>query len=313
MKTVKKIIVIMTAGTFFALFQQTAHAVAPFGKKCDSAVLNTITKDTPESIFQRITRLYIPVFSKDSYIQEKIKEEDFIQWVNLLACLYEWIESSKKTKEAYSSLFLDFFKIANQIFGISKRIYTKRSLPARELNNLKIDAQKAFNEAKTISSIMLEIIAKSVDVSAQWKKGIPSKLEAIFPNYPSFFKSYEIGKKAKASRISDQEFENFLKINQIPIKKIELEDVLNKLEQLTYRLKQSWFRNALQTALIKESKEIADRIVNQYNQFKFFTQSMEDKLFRTPDRAALAAFAIADQYVGTLEKILKNINSLESE
>lgn len=278
-------------------------------------------KNSPEQIaqyaFQSVTREFIPKFALDSYIKDQIKENDFVDWVNLLACVYELVMQKKDINQNYKNYALQFYPISLLAYTTAKTLYSKRELSSSELDALKKTLISKIEALKVMTVISLRTIENSMAPSSEWKKKANKDLEVLFPNYKNFFKDYVFVKDFKNEPITNNQFDAFLKINGInTTSRYSIEDVLNNLELLTYRLEQSWslFQSSSQkaatAALIRDSKEIADRIKNQYANLKIVPDLSKDKIGRTKDNASLIVFAIADQLYGVLLKLLKEVNTL---
>src|SRR5581483_4157451 len=108
---------------FYSLALQAEKA--PFGT-CDPQLLNALiqsSKKDPHAAFLYVTRIYIPTMTKDSYRNQSIKEEDLAQWINFLACFYEFIDSLKPVKEQYKKNIIEFYSISMTIYYLANRLY----------------------------------------------------------------------------------------------------------------------------------------------------------------------------------------------
>lgn len=303
-----KKILIFTGLILYIVGANTIIATSPFGT-CDPELGKKIASESPTQIFQRLTRSYIPVFAKDSYTKETIDEKEFIGFINMMACLYEWIDQQKKVNPAYKDYMIQFYTTAGLIYGTAKTLKNNlQQQTPQQLQAIKKLIENKLTTIRNISTISLNAIESSTKPSSAWEKTVGSNLETIFPNYKSFFQSYENGKKSKKEPMSDTEFKTFLNLNSINPTKNELENLINLLERFTYRIKKNLFsRN---TDLKNASQEIIDRIKKQYPNFKFVTETLSDKISTTKDKASLIIFALADQFEGSLQKLLNEITSL---
>lgn len=307
-RRVQFLIISLLLGPVFGFKQ--SYSIVPFVGTCNKEVYNYILKAKADQIIQQITREFVPAFAKDSYINEQIKEKEFIAWKHLLACYYNFAQGTKKNNQQELYILNRYNDVATIIYETAKKIYQKQSLALSEKNTIKHSLENIKNELQAFSFHTYEIL-KQTDLPSSWKKSVPRTLEEIFSQYGNFFKSYTFGKQATANTLSDTKFEEFLKINKIPITRIGLENLLNKLEQFIYRLNQTWFKNSIQLALLRQANEIERRIIYQYPQFRFTTESFNLQLNMTTDKINLIIFSIAELYQGAIEKLLKNIDSLK--
>lgn len=121
---------------------------APFGT-CNANVKKALLqgdttskqKQTPEQITQSvlhfITRQFIAKFAQDSYIDTKIKENDFIDWVNILACVYEIVSEEKNTNPRYKNYALQFYSFSTFMYEIMATLNSKKPLSQAELVGIK--------------------------------------------------------------------------------------------------------------------------------------------------------------------------------
>ncbi len=292
---------------FTAIFGQS-YSVAPFGS-CSKDIYAGTLKQNAEDLIRRLNTESVRTFAVDSYINEEINKIKFISWVNSLACYYELAQNTKKNNQYMLYILTRYYTIATAIYSAANAIYKKNTLKLEEKNNLKKTLETIDTELKSYSLETYEIL-RQTELPSAWKKTVPKKLEEAFPNYGTFFKSYSLGKESVNKSFSNVEFEAFLKINGISITKHGLEDLLNQLEKFIYRLKETWFKNEVQLALIKEAEEIEKRIITQYSNFSFITGSFRQQISKSSDKINLIIFFIADIYRGIIQKLLKNINSL---
>lgn len=277
---------------------------------------------TPEDqLVTHIKNAFITAFNMSRAYSPKAmtfqnKEIDitfYNQLINLLSCIYEWLEQSKKAPQQYKSYIVTIKSFIEYVFQYSKVLFDiehkkLKSLTAAQLNSIKNSIEAKFKTIISINSAVVKEVDKSLDNSKEWKSSIPTKsqLKELFTLYEKDFKTY-LQEKKENKTLSEKEFFKILieKKNQY-----WLEDTVNDLETLIYRLKHSLELNvAHQLAFIKFCTEYLNTIITSYGNGIYFTSdSLQDKLKK--DLTSEVLIKLTKYSAHALNKLLTEIEYL---
>jgi hypothetical protein len=316
--------------SIFIFFVPTIQA------KCDEAtrqeIKNLITHvQGPYFFYARIDSAKVAAFATENLIKAGYNKDKINQWNDLMDCSFEYVLAQINEKNApkkYAQYITTLKEIniflKNTIKGINKLYSTDpRSLQANT-EGLKVVKKYLKSDIKATNAIFsssFKNIVDKVGVPEEWKRNIDKDLKSIFPNYETFFATYEKAKKLTENKeLTPKELGYFLNIAlKIPYKQgkpLAEEHAANNfvdlLEKFAYRvdqdLKASFFGSSKKEKILTESLEIIEGLKKLYPQMIPRTYFL--RLPLTKDISSLIMLGFSGSLNSIASALKRNINTL---
>jgi hypothetical protein len=279
----------------------------------------TNPQTTPDNIFQIMEGLKIRAFAVDSFIKNKLDQKELNAWTSFVSDANKYVTEmvkSGKVPQAYLQTIMQLDAILNFIKETTAVLYNqKENLSMDKADSLLVQTQKYLIDARSINQKALDTINNQNPYPEYWAKNVPESFETISikidstpPKKEIYTEFFETLNAQQIKSLKPQEFRTFLTNKKIT-NKYTIIDLLNSLEQLSYRFDQFknnlWFKtpyyqNQLELAqiLISKTKEAYPEALSQLQLARFKVNT---------DKVSTIIFGQSGTYMSVLGKIVNDL------
>ncbi len=316
MKKQLKLIKIIIIPVICILCMPFTKATAPFGR-CQQPILKKAPAKAPVKKIGDWSLIEEPQevpLSEDTLLAT-IKEtaffaidsenfESFNRWVNLLSCIYNWMEQSKSSaKKQYLKDLEQLYLISDFANLLAREFSDAKSHTDVQKNAWKETAQTMIHKLVAITASTLSIFEKTSDNSSAWKKTVPkpSELESLHRKYGNILDN----KPTKESY--DIYFKNYIANNVFSGK--TLKSIVDDLEKIIYRYNHSYFHKSSEVALAQFCQKFLAYIQNHFGNGLFFSSdSYLDRFKNSKDIASKTILTISKELFDFFHKFITKIS-----
>lgn len=274
---------------------------------------------TPDTIFQSMEGLKIRAFAVDSFMKNKLDQKELNAWTSFVSDANKYITEmvkSGKAPQQYLQTIMQLDAMLNFIKETTAVLYNqKENLSTDTADSLLVQTQKYLIDARSINQKALDTINNQNPYPEYWAKTVPELFETISIKLDStpakkvvYTEFFETLNAQQIKSLKPQEFRTFLTNKKIT-NKYTIIDLLNSLEQLSYRFDQFknnlWFKtpyyqNQLELAqiLISKTKEAYPEALSQLQLARFKVNT---------DKVSTIIFGQSGTYMSVLGKIINDL------